>query len=39
MAGEAAQPPVGGAPNWTIPQDWQRYSLSEHTMWNQLFAR
>jgi phenylalanine-4-hydroxylase len=24
---------------WTIPQDWQRYSASEHAMWDALFAR
>jgi phenylalanine-4-hydroxylase len=24
---------------WTIPQDWQRYSASEHALWDTLFAR
>jgi phenylalanine-4-hydroxylase len=24
---------------WTIPQDWGRYSAAEHSMWDQLFAR
>ena len=25
--------------DWTVPQDWASYSLSEHAMWNKLFAR
>ena len=25
--------------DWTIPQQWERYSSAEHAMWDQLFAR
>ncbi|HEX7947797.1 MAG TPA: phenylalanine 4-monooxygenase [Phenylobacterium sp.] len=32
-------PPPGAAPDWTIPQDWARYSDAEHAMWDQLFER
>ena len=35
----AATPPVGAAADWTIPQAWERYSASEHAMWDTLFAR
>jgi phenylalanine-4-hydroxylase len=27
------------APDWTIPQDWEQYSVAEHAMWDRLFAR
>ena len=30
---------AGAAADWTIPQDWERYSSQEHTLWDQLFAR
>ena len=35
----ALKPPEGAAPNWTIPQDWERYTPAEHAMWDQLFER
>jgi phenylalanine-4-hydroxylase len=31
--------PVGAAPDWTIPQDWERFSADQHALWDQLFAR
>jgi phenylalanine-4-hydroxylase len=31
-----AQPP---SPDWTIPQDWDRYTAEEHATWDLLFAR
>lgn len=31
--------PEGAAEDWTIPQDWGRYTPAEHAMWDQLFAR
>jgi phenylalanine-4-hydroxylase len=31
--------PPGAAVDWTIPQDWNGYSLAEHAMWDTLFAR
>lgn len=27
------------ASDWTIPQDWARYTAEEHDVWNTLFAR
>ncbi|MCG2842066.1 phenylalanine 4-monooxygenase [Sandaracinobacter sp. RS1-74] len=27
------------AGDWTIPQQWERYSAAEHAMWDKLFAR
>jgi phenylalanine-4-hydroxylase len=32
-------PPPGAAPDWTIPQDWGRFTQAEHDMWDRLFAR
>ena len=32
-------PPPGAAPDWTIPQDWDRYSSEDHATWDILFAR
>jgi phenylalanine-4-hydroxylase len=32
-------PPPGAAPDWTIPQDWSRFTQAEHDMWDRLFAR
>ncbi|MGK2909990.1 MAG: phenylalanine 4-monooxygenase [Sphingobium sp.] len=31
--------PAEAASDWTIPQDWTRYTADEHAMWDQLFAR
>ena len=31
--------PAGAAEDWTIPQDWERYSGTEHAMWDHLFQR
>ncbi len=31
--------PEGAAEDWTIPQDWCRYTPAEHAMWDRLFAR
>ena len=39
MAAITSTPPEGAAPDWTIPQDWARYSASEHQVWDRLFAR
>lgn len=38
MTGQV-QPPPGAAEDWTIPQDWARYTAAEHAMWDKLFAR
>lgn len=34
-----AHPPPEAAPDWTIPQAWDRYTTSEHAVWDTLFAR
>ncbi|GAA4781523.1 phenylalanine 4-monooxygenase [Stakelama sediminis] len=31
--------PEGAAQDWTIPQDWDRYSQEDHNTWDTLFAR
>lgn len=31
--------PAGARPDWTIPQDWNRYTAQEHAVWDHLFAR
>ncbi|WP_267382012.1 MULTISPECIES: phenylalanine 4-monooxygenase [unclassified Sphingomonas] len=32
-------PPAGAAADWTIAQDWDRYTPEEHATWDTLFAR
>jgi phenylalanine-4-hydroxylase len=39
MANPTRDPPPGTAPDWTIPQAWDRYTAAEHAMWDILFAR
>jgi len=39
MATDAIHPPPGAHADWTIPQDWARYSPREHQVWDELFAR
>lgn len=34
-----AAPPPGAAADWTIPQNWERFSGEEHRVWDLLFAR
>jgi phenylalanine-4-hydroxylase len=31
--------PPGAAEDWTVPQDWSRYTAAEHALWDRLFAR
>jgi phenylalanine-4-hydroxylase len=31
--------PEEAAEDWTIPQDWDRYTPAEHALWDQLLAR
>ncbi|MBC7987542.1 MAG: phenylalanine 4-monooxygenase [Sphingomonadaceae bacterium] len=33
------KPPPGAADDWTIPQDWERYTEEEHATWDILFDR
>jgi len=35
----ADTPPAGAAADWTIPQNWNDYTASEHATWDALFAR
>lgn len=32
-------PPLGAGSDWTVPQDWDRYTADEHAVWDRLFAR
>ncbi len=32
-------PPPGANADWTIPQDWERFTAEEHGVWDTLFAR
>lgn len=32
-------PPPGANPDWTIPQEWERFTAEEHQVWDTLFAR
>jgi phenylalanine-4-hydroxylase len=34
-----ATPPAGVAADWTMPQDWHRFTADEHATWDQLVAR
>jgi phenylalanine-4-hydroxylase len=33
------KPPPDAAPDWTVPQNWERFTPAEHGIWDQLFAR
>jgi len=39
MADVTLQRPQGSAEDWTIAQDWDRYTPAEHAMWDHLFER
>ena len=32
-------PPAGANTDWTVPQNWGRFSADEHAMWDTLFTR
>ena len=36
---QPSAPPPGAAPDWTVPQDWSRYTPEEHAVWDTLYAR
>ena len=36
---DTAVPPPGAAPDWTIPQHWERFTAVDHRVWDLLFAR
>ena len=39
MTDIAEIPPGDAAPDWTVPQRWERYTADEHALWDRLFAR
>jgi len=39
MTVDQARPPAGAAEDWTIPQQWSRYTAEEHATWDRLFER
>lgn len=39
MAETPPDHPAHAAEDWTIPQDWDRYSAADHAMWDRLFDR
>ena len=38
-AKDPSSPPPGAAADWTVPQDWDRFTREEHDVWDLLFAR
>jgi len=32
-------PPAGAHADWTVPQNWEKFSADEHANWDNLFAR
>lgn len=38
-AKDPTRPPPGAAPDWTVPQDWERFTVEDHEVWDLLFAR
>ena len=39
MTATTLERPAGTADDWTVPQDWHRYTTDEHAVWDTLFAR
>lgn len=39
MSSDALTRPRHAAEDWTIPQDWDRYTAAEHDLWDRLFER
>lgn len=37
MAGDHQQRPAFAADDWTVPQEWDRFTAQEHAVWDQLF--
>jgi phenylalanine-4-hydroxylase len=38
-AKDPTRPPPGAAADWTVPQEWERFTRDEHDVWDLLFAR
>ena len=32
-------PPAGANTDWTVPQNWDKFTADQHAMWDRLFAR
>lgn len=32
-------PPEGAAADWTVPQNWERFTSAEHTLWDRLYTQ
>jgi phenylalanine-4-hydroxylase len=39
MEAATLERPPGTAPDWTVPQNWDRFTPDEHNVWDTLFAR
>ena len=39
MTATTLERPADAAEDWTVPQDWHRYTADEHSVWDTLFAR
>jgi phenylalanine-4-hydroxylase len=39
MSGDQLHAPTGSAADWTIPQQWDRYTAEDHAVWDRLFER
>lgn len=39
MDAATTERPPGTASDWTVPQNWDRYTAAEHAVWDTLFAR
>jgi phenylalanine-4-hydroxylase len=39
MSDDHGSPPPGAAPDWTVPQRWDRYTPEDHATWDTLFER
>jgi phenylalanine-4-hydroxylase len=39
MAGDQLHAPTGSAADWTISQQWDRYTAEDHAVWDRLFER
>ncbi len=39
MEAATLERPPHAAPDWTVPQDWDRFTPAEHAVWDTLFAR
>jgi len=32
-------PPAEANTDWTVPQNWDKFTADQHAMWDRLFAR